>query len=198
MRARGVVERDATPPYSLPPPTHPGTNICFAQYNGGVAIWTPSLSKYQPSNVYAGVGSIQTVNGNNFAYGGYYTGDQGGFVCGSNLITGLGYYYYVGSQRVTDATMPPPLKAGYAGSTYYVYVDGDNRLYSGTSLTNIVNSFQVTNASIAGIPSIQPQRLVNDGNLSTYNFPGTMQMSKTTTAPILGVASVTASIVEIT
>ena len=176
-----------------------GTNITYMNYNSAFAILTPSINKYAMGNVPAGVGTVQTLNGNQFAYGGYYGGDIAGFLTGSDLITGLGNFYSTGGGQVTSSNVPSLYKAAYVGSTYYIYSENATLMYSGTSLTNIINSFAVSSSTVAGVQSIQPIKVVNgDGGLSTYKSNDTLQMSRTTVAPILGVASVTASVVEIT
>ncbi len=80
---------------------------------------------------------------------------------------------------------------------YYI-TDSNFQMYSGTSLTNISNPFDVSNQTIAGIKSVVSENMVNDGNLSSYESNSQLRMSKTTTTPILGLAAITASIVEIT
>ena len=88
-------------------------------------------------------------------------------------------------------------KAAYVGGVYYIS-NNNNNMYSGTSLTNISNPIDVSNVTIAGIKSVVSENMVNDGNLTTYEINTDLRMSKTSTAPLLGVAAVTASIVEIT
>jgi hypothetical protein len=172
-----------------------GTDVVYSSHAGQVSIYTPSIDKYQPRNVASGIGNIQTVNGNNFAYGGGSSSRQG-FYTGANLITGLGKFYSIGGVFMPDSYFNVN-KAAYVNGLYYIS-NNNNEMYSGTSLTNISNPFDVNNQTIAGIKSVVSENMVNDGNLSTYEIASQLRMSKTATTPILGLATITASIVEIT
>jgi hypothetical protein len=175
-----------------------GTDVVYASTASNVSIYTPSIDKYQPRNVVSGIGNIQTVNGNNFAYGGSSnSGDISGFYTGANLITGLGNFYTISGITILGASNINVNKAAYVDGQYYI-TDSNFQMYSGTSLTNISNPFDVSNQTIAGIKSVVSENMVNDGNLSSYESNSQLRMSKTTTTPILGLAAITASIVEIT
>ncbi len=173
-----------------------GTDIVYASSAGNVSIYTPSIDKYQPRNVASGIGNIQTVNANNFAYGGGSTA-RVGFYTGANLITGLGKFYPISGNTILPDSYFNVNKAAYVAGVYYIS-NSSNNMYSGTSLTNISNPIDVSNVTIAGIKSVVSENMVNDGNLTTYEINTDLRMSKTSTAPLLGVAAVTASIVEIT
>jgi hypothetical protein len=174
-----------------------GTDVVYSSHAGQVSIYTPSINKYQPRNVVSGIGNIQTVNGNNFAYGGSSSsGNISGFYTGANLITGLGNYY-PSDTPIISASNINVNKAAYVDGQYYI-TNSNSQMYSGTSLTNISNPFDVNNQTIAGIKSVVSENIVNDGNLSSYETNSQLRMSRTTTTPILGLAAITASIVEIT
>jgi hypothetical protein len=173
-----------------------GTDVVYSSNLSQVSIYTPSINKYQPRNVVSGIGNIQTVNGNNFAYGGNASGGNIlGFYTGANLITGLGNFYPVNA--ILNSNNINVNKAAYVDGQYYIANSGIT-MYRGTSLTNITNAYNISNATIAGVYSVYAENMVNDGNLSTYESNAQLRMSRITTTPLLGNAAVTASVVEIT
>jgi hypothetical protein len=181
-----------------------GTDLVWNNTQGLTFVLTPSISRYGMRLPYQrAIGAIQTVNSNQFMYGGYDNsiyGNAFGYFTSTNLATTYGTYVSMGN--TVGAISPPPNRFNFIGGVYYLTnTSSDSQIYNGTTPINIPNSFAGIGTTYAGVIVANPS---NGWAIDGTNLVGTQsngklnQVCKTTTpSNFLYAATITASIVEI-
>jgi len=184
-----------------------GTDLVWNNRKGQGFALTPSNGLYAMRMPPNSVGTVQTVNSNQFLYGGYIDGVEhvAGYFTSSNVITTYGTFVNNlnnGTYYAWASVQQQPNKMAYVGGTYYITSALTNSLiWKGTTPTTLGSSAAATGATIAGVFVISPSNgwmldgvnLVSTGNATQLNA-----VCKTTTpASYVYAATVTASIVEI-
>jgi hypothetical protein len=181
-----------------------GTDLVWNNTQGLAYVLTPSVSRYGMRLPYQrAIGTIQTVNSNQFMYGGYDNsiyGNAFGYFTSTNLGTTYGTYVSMGN--TVGAISPPPNRFNYIGGVYYLTnTSSDSQIYNGTTVTNIPNNGFGLGSTFAGINVVNPSNgwAIDGTNLVGTQSNGKLNAVCKTTTPnnFLYAATVTASIVEI-
>lgn len=181
-----------------------GTNLVWNNQTGNAFAVTPSVSIAGMRMPFQrAVGTVQTLNSNQFMYAGSSPLDYGGqygMFTSTNLTTTYGTFLNLDANVGAANTLPN--KFNYVGGVYYltnVAVNGN--IYNGTTPTNIFNNFAGTGASYAGISTVAPGNgwMIDGANLVSTGQNGKLNAVCKTSTPsnFLYAATVTASIVEI-
>jgi len=181
-----------------------GTDLVWNNTIGVTFALTPSISRNGMRLPYQrAIGAIQTVNSNQFMYGGNDNSTYGamfGYFTSTNLTTTYGTYVTMSGQVGQIGVLPN--RFNYIGGVYYLSNNlNDSKLYNGTSTINIPNSGFETGTTYAGINLVSPSNgwMFDGTNLVATQSNGKLNAVSKTTTPsnFLYAATVTASIVEI-
>jgi hypothetical protein len=181
-----------------------GTDLVWNSTNGLSFALTPSISRNGMRMPYQrAIGTIQTVNSNQFMYGGVDNSTYGamfGYFTSTNLTTTYGTYVTMSNQVGQIGVLPN--RFNYIGGVYYLTNTlQDGQIYSGTSTINIPNNGAGTGSSFAGVSVVNPSNgwAIDGTNLVATQSNGKLNSVCKTTTPtnFLYAATVTASIVEI-
>jgi hypothetical protein len=184
-----------------------GTTLVWNNYRGFAFALTPSVSLYGMRMPVPTVGTVQTVNGNQFMYGGYVegVGEYTGYFTSTNVITTYGTYTTArnsGTAYAFAGIQQPPNKIAYSGSVYYVTSTLTNSLiWNGATPLLLGSNAAQVGTTIAGVTVVNPSNgwMLDGTNLVSSPNSGRLNaVCKTSTpANFLYSATVTASIVEI-
>jgi hypothetical protein len=176
-----------------------GTNIAILGSSSLVATIVPANNRNIPSSPPAGVARVDPVNGNQIGYGGNAAGSAfGGIYASSNYVTAFGYASLC-NQNSANSTFPQYQRAGFAAGNYYVSLNTQSVIWSGSAITNFNTGAVWSGNTVAGVRSIQPNFLATDGtNLVYYLGANNSFYASKATPPQRLSATITLSAVEIT
>lgn len=185
-----------------------GTDLVWINRVGHAFALTPSNGIYNMRLPTNSVGTLQTLNSNQFMYGGFISGvgNVQGYFTSTNVITTYGTYVKAMNSSGTSYTwadvQTPPNKMAYIGSTYYITSTAANSLiWNGTTPTTLGTNNAGVGTSFAGTLIVNPNNgwMLDGTNLvSTTSGQQLNRVCKTTSpSNFLYAATMTASIVEI-
>jgi hypothetical protein len=186
-----------------------GTDLVWNNVRGYAYALTPSVSVTgMRMPVPFGVGTVQTVNSNQFMYGGYsneYYGPVQAYFTSTNVITTYGTFVNLRDQNgnlqywLNSGTQPNII--AYLGGTYYVTSTNINSyIWNGTLPTNILNTAGI-GSTIAGVPVVNPSLGWSFDGTNIVSMAENQNLTKvcktSNPASFLYSATMTASVVEI-
>jgi hypothetical protein len=185
-----------------------GTDLVWINRVGHAFVLTPSNGIYIMRLPPNSVGTLQTLNSNQFLYGGFIAGvgNIQGYFTSTNVITTYGTFVKIMNSSGTTFTwadvQTPPNRMAYIGSTYYITSTATNSLiWNGTTPTTLGTNNAGLGASIAGTLIVNANLgwMLDGTNLVAANNNQQLDKVCKTTTPsnFLYAATMIASVVEI-